>query len=264
MISCGKQCLTCDFPVHMDTYRGCGHGCLYCRVRKKYAIGDVSPLPSVKNLQNFISGKRGGETKWCDWDIPLHWGGNSDPFQPCELEHRVSLECLRVFAESGYPFIVSTKNPVMLTQEPYYSTVCKCNMVLQVSMACSKYDKLEPGAPNYEERLRAVAKLSPVVKRAIVRVQPFFPDALGEIIAELPRYKEAGVYGIIVDAFVSAKKAEGNDTGLRLVYFPEFDARTDDAEDTGAVPGNRAGIHLHDRRHFLAFGREGMLRMHGA
>lgn len=220
MISCGKQCLTCDYPVHMDTYRGCAHGCLYCATRKKYNISAVKPLRSVVALRNFISGKRTQETKWCDWAIPLHWGANSDPFQPCELEHGASLECLRIFAETKYPFIVSTKNPVMLTRDPYLSVISDCNAVVQISMACGKYDRLEPGAPCYEDRLAAAAVLAPRVRRVVARVQPFFPDALEAILGELPRYKEAGIHGIIAEAFVSANRQKGMIRENSTYIFP--------------------------------------------
>ena len=131
-------------------------------------------MHTTKSLRNFIEGKRNFETKWCDWAIPLHWGGTSDPFQACELEHKCSLECLEIFAETKYPFIVSTKNPVMLTKEPYLSLISQCRCVLQVSMGCGKYDKLEQGAPTYEERLQAVKFLSDKVTRIIARVRPYF------------------------------------------------------------------------------------------
>lgn len=220
MISCGKQCLTCDYPVHMDTYKGCSHGCLYCATRKKYNIEAVTPLRSETGLKNFISGKRSAETLWCDWNIPLHWGANSDPFQPIEEECGESLKCLRIFAESKYPFIVSTKNPVLLTKEPYLSVISECNAVVQISMACAKYDKLEQGAPPYEERLRAAAVLAPRVRRVIARVQPFFPDSINQILAELPRYKEAGIQGIIAEAFVSANKQKGMIREHSVYIFP--------------------------------------------
>ena len=206
MISCGKECVCCDFPVHMDTYRGCEHGCLYCRVRKKYTIANAVPLKSVVALKRFISGQRNSETKWCDWAIPLQWGANSDPFQPCESEHHVSLDCLKIFAESGYPFIITTKNPVMLTEEPYFSLIKRCNVLMQCSMACSKYDKIEPGAPKYEQRLEAMTKLAKVTKRAVIRVQPYFIDALDEVLKQIPRWGAAGIHGILIDGFVSQKK----------------------------------------------------------
>ena len=209
MIRCGSQCLTCDYPIHFDTYEGCSHSCKYCFVKNKYSIENIKPLNTTKGLKRFIKGGRNLETKWCDWNIPLHWGANSDPFQSCERVYRKSLECLRIFAETGYPVIISTKNPVMLTEEPYVSLLEKSNVVLQVTMACGKYDKLEPGAPTYEERLKAVGILSGKVKRVIVRLRPYFPDCHDEILREIPRYKEAGVYAISVSGFYSMKKQNG-------------------------------------------------------
>lgn len=209
MIACGKQCLCCDFPIHMDTYKGCSHGCLYCATRKKYNIDNVQPLRSAVSLRNFISGKRSADTKWCDWSIPVHWGANSDPFQPLEEEKRVSLECLRVFAETHYPFMISTKNPVLLTKEPWLSVLSQCNAVVQISMACPKYDKLEPGAPSFEERLKAAEILAPRVRRVVARIQPLFPDAASAVLKELPRYKEAGIHGVISDGFYSIVKQKG-------------------------------------------------------
>lgn len=209
MIRCGSQCLTCDYPIHFDTYEGCSHNCKYCFVKHKYSINNVKPINTTKSLKNYINGGRNLETRWCDWRLPIHWGANSDPFQPCEREHKKSLECLQIFAESKYPFIVSTKNPVLLTEEPYLSLIEQCNCVLQVSMACGKYDKLETGAPTYEERLKAIKVLSDKVRRVVVRVRPYFPDAHKDILNEIKRYKEYGVHSISISAYYSKKKQRG-------------------------------------------------------
>ena len=220
MIRCGSQCLTCDYPIHFDTYEGCSHGCKYCFVKHKYSIDNIKPLDTVKGLKRFINGGRNYETKWCDWGIPLHWGANSDPFQSVEKVHGKSLECLRIFAETGYPVIISTKNPVMLTEEPYFSLIRESNAVIQISMACGKYDKLEPGAPPYEERLKAAEKLSGSVKRVIVRLRPYFPDCHEDILGEIPRYKEAGIYAVSVSGFYSLKKQAGRVRYGNAYQFP--------------------------------------------
>lgn len=209
MIRCGSQCLTCDYPIHMDTYKGCGHGCVYCYVKHKYSIADVQPIDTRKSLRNFINGGRNFETKWCDWDIPIHWGANSDPFQPAESIHRKSLECLKIFAETGYPVIISTKNPGMLLEPEYCTLLERCRAVLQVSMACDKYDKLEPGAPTFQSRLEAVRGLQDKAKRIVVRVRPYFPDCQADILREIPRIADAGAYGISVSAFYSQRKQVG-------------------------------------------------------
>ena len=77
---CGSQIILCNLPVRFDTYRGCSHGCRYCFAQKKNDISHIERDESVDGLRSFIEGKRGNETEWCDWNIPIHWGGMSDPF----------------------------------------------------------------------------------------------------------------------------------------------------------------------------------------
>ena len=208
MIECGTQCLICDFPVHLDTYIGCSHDCKYCFAREKQSIKTVRPLDNADALRRFIAGHRTNETRWCDWAIPVHWGSSSDPFQRAELTHRRSREALEIFAETGYPFIVSTKNPVLAVRE-YADLLARCRCVFQISMAAPEYDKLEPGAPGYEERLAAAAELSRVCTRVIARVQPYFTDQYKAVLREIPRYAQAGIYGIIVEGYATRKKQKG-------------------------------------------------------
>ena len=106
MPSCGSQIFLCDVPIRFDTYKGCSHNCKYCFVQRKKDISEIDKGETAKALLNFINGHRGKDLKWCDWNIPLHWGGMSDPFQPAEKRYRLSYECLKVFAETQYPFIV--------------------------------------------------------------------------------------------------------------------------------------------------------------
>lgn len=86
-IACGTQVTICDYPVHFDTYTGCSHGCRYCFAQTKVDIGKIKVHNCDEQLRRFVSGGRTSETSWCDFPIPLHWGGLSDPFQPAE-SHR--------------------------------------------------------------------------------------------------------------------------------------------------------------------------------
>ena len=151
-IACGSQIILCDLPIRLDTYQGCSHFCRYCFVRKQYDISNIKPVKCAGALRNFISGKRPETVNWCDWDIPLHWGGVSDPFQPAERLHRASLQCLDVFADTGYPFVFSTKGQLVVEPE-YLARIRASRCVAQVSMVCSRYDQMETGAPSYDERL---------------------------------------------------------------------------------------------------------------
>ncbi len=81
---CGSQAILCNLPVRFDTYTGCSHGCKYCFARKKQQIEKISRDETAASLKSFIEGSRNDTTNWCDWNIPVHWGGMSDPFQPIE------------------------------------------------------------------------------------------------------------------------------------------------------------------------------------
>ncbi len=207
-IDCGSQATLCEYPIHIDTYSGCSHGCKYCFAQTKVDLKKIVMKNCAQQLRNFITGKRTKNTNWCDWPIPLHWGGISDPFQPCERKLGVSLEILKIFEETQYPVIISTKGK-LITEEPYISILSRCNAVVQVSMVCFSYDKMEPGAPSFEQRLEMVKKLSGNCKRVIVRAQPYITDVKDEFIANIPKFAEAGAYGITIEGMKFKKKKSG-------------------------------------------------------
>lgn len=207
MPKCGSQIILCDLPIRFDTYKGCGHGCQYCFAQRHKSIKNITGDESYKGLLSFVKGKRDLLTNWCDWEIPLHWGGESDPFQPAEREMKRSLKCLEVFAETGYPFVVSTKS-TLLTEEPYLSLIKKCNCVIQISMLTSRYDGWEKGAPTFEQRLKCVETLA-AFKRVIIRCQPYIPHLLTEMLRNLRRFSKAGAYGVIFEAMKFFSRKEG-------------------------------------------------------
>ena len=207
-VDCGSQAVLCEYPVRLDTYSGCSHGCKYCFARTKVDIEKVTMKNCAKHLRSFIEGKRNGVTKWCDWAIPLHWGGLSDPFQPIERRGGASLECLKIFAETKYPVIISTKGK-LITEEPYLSILRECNAVVQVSMVCSSYDRMEPGAPSFEERLSMVSRLAGNCRRVIVRAQPYITGVKREFLSNIPRFAKAGAHGVTVEGMKFKKGKPG-------------------------------------------------------
>lgn len=181
--------------------------CKYCFSQKKADLAVVEKGETAKALRDFIDGKRTIETNWCDWDIPLHWGGMSDPFQPAEREHKLSLECLKVFKETQYPFVVSTKGKLIAEGE-YLDLIKACNCVVQISLVCPEYEQIEPGAPSFDERLEMISKISPH-KRVNVRIQPYMTEVHDSIMQSLHRIAEAGAYGVVVEGMKFAKKKAG-------------------------------------------------------
>ena len=205
---CGSQVILCNLPIRFDTYKGCTHACRYCFAQKKQDISKIRKENTAESLKNFIEGKRNDTTAWCDWNIPIHWGGMSDPFQPIERKYKVSYECLKVLAQTKYPFVVSTKGRLVATDE-YVDLLAQCNCVVQISMVCSRYDKLEKGCPTYEERLEMARKLAARVQRVIIRIQPYMPEVFKDVMNNIPRLAEAGVYGVVVEGMKFFKSKPG-------------------------------------------------------
>lgn len=210
MPRCGSQVILCDLPVRFDTYAGCTHACEYCFAKKQKDISTIKTDESVKSLRAFVEGQRSIETRWCDWNIPLHWGGMSDPLQPCEKLHRRSKECLEYLAKTQYPFVISTKGKLAGDSE-YVELLAKCNCVVQISLVDPSYDKWEQGCPTYAERVEIIRKLTKAgVKRLNVRCQPYIPQIQTNLIKNsIPLYKDIGVHGLIVEGYKSQKRKAG-------------------------------------------------------
>lgn len=211
MPRCGIHVTNCDLPIRIDSYRGCAFQCGYCNEHiKGRSRGEPTIGEGRRALLNFIQGKRINTTNWCDWDIPLHFGVLSDPFQPCESQHQQSYKLLRVFAESGYPVVISTKS-TMLLKPKYLSILRHCNVALQVSMTSPKYDS-EESCPSFRDRFCSLYRLSTVVKRLLVRVQPYKLENYLSVRRMLRAYSASGVHGIII---------EGMKVGKNTSEFPE-------------------------------------------
>lgn len=221
MLGVSSMAMICDLPVRFDTYVGCTHQCKYCFAsrndlkRNKKVTLDYSRA----SLEKWIKGGRNGGTSWIDWPAPLHWGGMSDPFQPVEKHYRASLDALKVLAATKYPFIVSTKGR-LVAEEQYLELLAQCNAVVQISMLCEDYDALEPGAPGFEERLKMLAAVSRVARRTIVRCQPYLPELYKKVMANIPRFKEAGAYGVIFESMRFLHKMPGLERIAGDYVFP--------------------------------------------
>jgi hypothetical protein len=190
----GSSILRCNLPIRIDTYRGCDFGCSYCYARTRYT-GKVYLNEGRQALFNWINGKRGRDTDWCDWNIPLRWGVQSDPFTWSEIEYRSSLHMLELFADTQYPFVLTTKS-TLIVEEPYFSLLKQCRCIVQVSLCSPQYDRDEINAPKFNDRLMMLEKLSGV-SRLIVRVQPYQDHIFNDVMSFLSEYKSFGVYGVL-------------------------------------------------------------------
>lgn len=209
-VDCGSQIAICDMPIHFDNYVGCSHACEYCFVKRFKDIKKIKPVKgSYNSLKSFTEGNRNIYTKWCDWDIPIHWGGMSDPFQPIEKNNKQNIDStyniLKLLSETKYPAVISTKGKLCIEKE-YLDLLKQCNVVMQISCISKYYDNVEKGAPTYKERLNMIEVLSNNVQRVIVRCQPYLPNVKNDVLKHsLNDFKNAGAYGVIFEGMKYTK-----------------------------------------------------------
>lgn len=179
-----SQAPICDYPLSMDLYSGCTHGCVYCFARSfnNFTITaqdryeHTEPI-KYKKLLRLINGNYRNSTgvngllqKVVDLKQPIHVGGMADPF-PRGVEEKLGHAKRFIEAVGDYPLIWSTKNPI-----PEYAEIMKDgNHILQCSILGfgEKVRKIERGCFSPEERLENLKAYKGKVKKIIIRLQPF-------------------------------------------------------------------------------------------
>ena len=131
----------------------------------------------------------------------------SDPFQPVEKQIRASYECLKLLAETKYPFVVSTKAASLRPGVPRPAgavQLCAANQhgVQQVR-------PLERGTPSYEERLAILKDGSRRVQRTTRPHPAVYAEVFHDVMKNIPRIAEAGAYGVIVEGMKFFKAKPG-------------------------------------------------------
>lgn len=237
--SVNNQLYFCGIPFRLDSYSGCTHNCAYCfaRANSQFNISvtmhgnqdKIIPADPKYFKSKLALANRGMEDRsdinveWLRHRVPIHWGGMSDPFQPCERKYRVSQEYMDYLSLYKYPTVISTKGTPMLLEPEYLSLLKEGLYAVQTSLVCSDdllLAQLEPGAPSATARLEALESLSAAGIWTAVRIQPMIPDTpiesdLGAFIA---RIAKAGVKHVLVESYKASSNSDR--TALMWKLFP--------------------------------------------
>lgn len=189
-----------DFPSGhrycINVYAGCSHNCRYC-----YAQGYEPDEAKCKDSYKKKLLKDLSEIE--DFNLPpapLHLSNSTDPLQPLELKHRLTLYTLEQITKYRKWFTTITfltKNPGILTGPAYLKVLkilsellkdhpCKSSFVskslpaLRVEVSVAFMDEqnasfYDPGAPGVANRLSAIKTLRENGIPVVLRVDPLLP-----------------------------------------------------------------------------------------
>lgn len=183
-----SSCSKCHYAFEIDTYgRGCVHNCVYC-----YALESLTgrgywnrphPFPLDMSLvrqifyQVFETDRKNKWRSIMEKRVPLRIGSMSDSFMKMDKKFGVTKELLKILSFYDYPYIIFTRSDLVASDE-YMGLLRKDLASVQFSISGDneKLTKaIEPGAPSYTKRLKALETLNSNGFWTTVRVNPFFP-----------------------------------------------------------------------------------------
>lgn len=171
------------FNVSLNPYRGCEHGCIYCFARPTHSYLGLSPgldfesrIYAKVNAAELLErelGKRGYVPE------PIALGVNTDAYQPCERERRITRDVIQVMHDHGQPFAAITKNSLIERDLDLLAPMAERGQVMAaVTITTLDADlarALEPRAATPSRRLRTIRALRDAGVPVGVSIAPVIP-----------------------------------------------------------------------------------------
>ena len=170
-----------------------------------------------------------------DQRSPIQIGVSIDPLQPIEKQYHVTLRVLKILQDRQYPTVITSKFPDQLTESRYLEAIEGLPLAVQCSVSTQDQallKRLEPGAPNLQDRMAALQTLSDSGVHVQLRLWPYIPDLAGNLDELLGMAHDVGVKDVLCN-FLKVYHAggtchedqRGHWLGLPQVHLPEISKR---------------------------------------
>ena len=192
------------FSVSLNPYRGCEHGCIYCFARPSHSYLGLSPgldfesrLIAKVNAAELLRRELARPSY-----VPEHIaiGVNTDAYQPCERERRITRQVLEVLSECRHPVGLITKSSLIERDidllAPMAAQQLACAAVTITTLDPAIARTLEPRAAAPARRLRTIETLTRAGIPVSVSVAPIIPFVTEPDIEKiLEAARDAGAIG---------------------------------------------------------------------
>ncbi len=202
---------TCPPKFSLNPYTGCAHACLYC-----YATSFIKNFYIPRIKKNFISQIK-KEILKLPQNALVSLSNSSDPYQPLEkiYKHtRLFLNLIKNYRKDLRILIITKSSLVVEDLDILKELKCAVSITI-TSKNLAKI--LEPGAPPFEERIKALKILKKHGIPLSVRIDPVIP--------QINEYEVFEVFDAIKDLAlhitVSSYKAKPDSLKRLYMAFPE-------------------------------------------
>ncbi|AVR97826.1 PA0069 family radical SAM protein [Pseudoduganella armeniaca] len=171
------------FGVSLNPYRGCEHGCIYCFARPSHSYLGLSPgLDFESRLYAKVNAPELLRSELCKPGYkvePIALGVNTDAYQPCERDYKLTRRVLEVLQECDHPVGLITKS-ALIERDLDILAPMAARRLAAASITLTTLDPkiartLEPRAAAPERRLRAIRTLTEAGIPVGVSIAPIIP-----------------------------------------------------------------------------------------
>ena len=171
------------FGVSLNPYRGCEHGCIYCFARPTHSYLGLSPgLDFESKLYAKVNAPEllRGELSKAGYKVePIALGVNTDAYQPCERDYRLTRRVLEVLQECDHPVGLITKSSLIERDIDILAPMAEKRLAA-ASITLTTLDPkiartLEPRAAAPARRLRTIRTLTDAGIPVGVSIAPIIP-----------------------------------------------------------------------------------------
>jgi DNA repair photolyase len=171
------------FNVSLNPYRGCEHGCIYCFARPSHSYLGLSPGLDFESRifakMNAPELLRRELAKASYQPQPIALGVNTDAYQPCERELRLTRRVLEVLHECGHPVALITKSSLIERDIDLLAAMAAKRQAV-AAVTITTLDPhvartLEPRAAAPARRLRTIRTLTEAGIPVGVSIAPVIP-----------------------------------------------------------------------------------------
>lgn len=171
------------FNVSLNPYRGCEHGCIYCFARPTHSYQGLSPgldfeskIFAKVNAPDLLR-RELAKASYVPESIAL--GVNTDAYQPCERELRITRRVLEVLQECEHPVGLITKS-ALIERDIDILAPMAARRQAAVAITVTTLDPaiartLEPRAAAPARRLRTIRTLAEAGIPVGVSISPIIP-----------------------------------------------------------------------------------------